>query len=150
MKRIIPALAALLFVISCGPRFVMDTPHGFAHFDREKEVLKFISSDGVRLRASSVENKPFGDVAMWLNAVDLHLKGAGYHRLSDSEVATPENLRGKYVEYLYRYNADNYIYGLTLFAEKKQVYIIETGGVKKNFENRRESILKSIRSFKID
>ena len=128
----------------------MDAPEGFAHFDKERKVLKFISSDGVRLRTSSVENRPYGDVAMWLNAVDLHLKGAGYHRISERDVATPENLRGKYIEYLYRFNTENYIYGMAVFAEKKHVYIIEAGGVKKKYESRRESILKSVNSFKVD
>lgn len=143
------SVLAILACSGCGPSYVMDTPDRFAHFDREKRFLKFISSDNVRVKVSSVKNEPFGEVAMWMGAADNHLRSGGYHRLSGRELATSNNMKGSYSEYQYHYNAETCIYALALFADRDRLYIIEAGGVKKDFEKRRESILSSINSLAI-
>ena len=140
---------AVLAWTGCGPSYVMDTPDRFAHFDREKKFLKFISSDGVRVKVSSAKNSPYGDVAMWMGAVDNHLKAGGYHKLSVKEIATPGNMKGSLSEYLYRYNAESYVYTLALYADSDHLYIIEAGGVKKDFDRRRDGILSAINSFTV-
>jgi hypothetical protein len=142
-------ILAVLAWSGCGPSYVMDTPDRFAHFDREKKFLKFISSDGVRVKVSSAKNSPYGEVAMWMGAVDNHLKAGGYHKVAVKEIATTGNMKGSLTEYLYRYNAESYVYTLALFADSEYLYIIEAGGVKKDFDRRRDGIFSAIRSFSV-
>ncbi len=144
-------LIAIVFFAwaACGPSFVMDTPDRFAHFDREKQALKFISAEGVRMKVSAVKNDPYGDLAMWMGAVNNHLKAGGYHLQSSRDIATSENMKGLYSEYFHHYNAESYLYSLALFAERDYIYIVEGGGVKKEYEKRREGILKSLQSLSV-
>jgi len=127
----------------------MDTPDSFAHFDREKKVLKFISAEGVRVKVSAVKNEPYGDLAMWMGAVNNHLKTGGYHLQTSRDIATSGNMKGLYSEYLHHYNAETYIYSLALFAERDYLYIAEAGGVKREYEKRRDGILRSIQSLSV-
>ncbi len=135
--------------LTCGPSYVMDTPDEFAHFHKEKRFLKYISSDGVRVKVSSMKNEPKGDVAMWQNAMEKYLSGKGYHLTEKNPIATTENIKGTYSEYIYSYNAEPYIYGIALFAEDEHLFLVEAGGPKKHYLARREKIRKAISTLKV-
>ncbi len=150
MKKFLSlAMLGCLAWMGCGPSFVMDTPGGFAHYDKETRFLKYISSDGVRVRTRAEKNEPYGEVAMWMGAADNHLKSKGYHKLETRALGTPENMKGTYSEYLYHFNAENHIYALAVFADREHLYIVEAGGAKKDFEKRRANILSAIGSLSV-
>lgn len=149
---IAPCIVIALFLfgfIYCGPSYVMDTPDEFAHFHKEKRFLKYISSDGVRIKVSSLKNEPKGDAAMWQSSMEKYLSGKGYHLTEKKEIATGENLKGIYSEYLYSYNAEPYLYGIALFEKDEYLFLIEAGGPKQKYLSRREKMLKAIQSFKV-
>lgn len=151
-KKITIYILVMLFgaiFLYCGPSYVMDTPDGFAHFHKEKQFLKYISSDGVRIKASFMKNEPQGDVSMWQNALEKYLAGKGYHLHEKNDIATIDNLKGVYSEYIYMYNAEPYIYGLALFAKDEHLFLIETGGPKQRYLSRRAKILSAIGTFKV-
>ncbi|MFC1671106.1 hypothetical protein ACFL20_12015 [Spirochaetota bacterium] len=127
----------------------MKKPMGFAQYKMKGNLYRAISSDGVHLRVYRVENEPFGDSKMWKQSVDFYLKGKGYHRIKQTDVENGNGKKGDYSEYIYRFNGMNYIYSLTLYNDDKYIFVIETGGVESFFNNRRDSILKAIRAFKI-
>ena len=54
-----------------------------------------------------------------------------------------------YTEYKYLFNGENYIYSLTLFVDKKNIFIIESGGIEAYYKKKRESIIKSLSGFSI-
>ncbi len=151
-KTIALYIIIALFVfgfIHCGPSYIMDTPTGFAHYHKEKRFLKYISSDGVRIKVSSLRNEPKGDAAMWQNAIEKHLASKGYHLTEKKEIATGENLKGTYSEYLYSYNAEPYIYGIALFEKDEFLFLVETGGPKQKYLARREHVLTAIHTFTV-
>jgi hypothetical protein len=127
----------------------MDTPQGFAHFDKEKKVLKYISSEGVRVKVSAVKNEPYGDASMWQSALDVYLQAKGYHRTERNDIGTPENMKGIYSEYRYVFNAETYTYAMALFADKEYLYLVESGGPKKYFDVHRPKIVAAIRTLKV-
>lgn len=134
---------------SCGPSYVMDPPDEFAHFHKDKRFLKYISSDGVRVKVSSLKNEPSGDVTMWQNAIQKYLSIKGYHLAEKKEIATSENLKGVYTEYLYSYNAEPYVYGIALFVKDEYIFLIEAGGPKQKYLAHRDRMLKAVNTFKV-
>ena len=137
------------FFSGCSPKFTMDSPEGFAHYDEEKHQLKYISPEGVRIKVFSVANDPYGDSGMWATAVKGHLKKQGYKAVLEKEISTPENLKGTYREYEYLFNAENHTYSITLFINKEYIFVAETGGPKKYYKKYRSKIFHSLRNFLI-
>jgi len=128
--------------------FNYHSPDNFAQYNKEKHYYKSISSDGVRIKVYAIDNEPYGDIKMWSAAVNHYLSSAGYHSSMTKEI-TASDIMGKYTEYRYLYNSEDYIYALTIFVDEKKIYIIETGGLEIYYKNKREDILKSISSFSI-
>jgi hypothetical protein len=149
-KRVISAVILTIMISGCSPKFTIKAPDGFAVFNRETKIYKAISSDGIKITAYTVDNDPYGDIGMWKEAVDFYLRGNGYHEALKKDIAAGNNMKGVYTEYLYRFNAENYIYSLALFVDEKNIYIIQTGGIKSFYDGKREGILKSISGFTVD
>lgn len=145
------SIAAIICVCfgSCKTaQYSLSTPDGFAKFHKEEQIMKFVSSDGVRIKAHSIRNEPYGDIAMWSDTVRQHLKSNGYHEVLVKQLATPDNVQGKYTEYGIRYNAEDYIYAVALYVDKENIYIVEAGGEKKYYDRKRDSVLDAMRSFR--
>ena len=148
-KYIITIILSFLIILGCetGKNYRVKSPDDFAEFTKEKSHFKAISADGVRLRVYSIDNDPYGDMKMWKGAISNYLKGTGYQINSQKEVVASNNLKGDYTEYLYRYNGENYIYSVTLFVDRDNIYIIEAGGIESYYKKRRNSIKKLISEF---
>ncbi|HON77969.1 MAG TPA: hypothetical protein PK544_05730 [Spirochaetota bacterium] len=149
-KLIIVATLCLLSGACETSRYSMRTPEGFAKYEKEEHVLKFVSSDSIRIKARSIKNEPYGDLTMWSDTVQHYLKSNGYHEVTAKELATPDNIQGRYTEYSIRYNASDYIYGVALFVDTDTIYIIESGGEKKYYDKKRNSVLEAIKSFRTE
>jgi hypothetical protein len=151
-KGIVIILLSLIVVSGCetGRNYKTKVPVGFAEYTKEKSSFKVISSEGVRVRIYSIDNRPYGDMNMWKGAVSHYLKGRGYRVGSQREIVALNNLRGHYTEYLYRYNGEDYIYALTLFVDRDTIYVIEAGGIDSYYKKRRNAIEKIISDFRVN
>ena len=141
---LLPALL-LLSVLSCV-KYRIPTPAGFVEFHKDK-YYKAISSDGVKVRVTRVDNDPPGDLKMWESAMNHFLSGNGYRLVGKEELSGPERLRGFYREYVYRYNGENYRYSISIYVDEKNIYIIEAGGQEAFYLNRKKDLLRSISGF---
>jgi hypothetical protein len=139
--------AALLLGTGCET-IEYQKPEGFAEYKRKGKEIKAISADGVVIKVSMIKNDPYGDSRMWMESVNLSLKGRGYKKLSSREISAGSSLKGVYTEYIYRHYGRNYIYSLTLFADGEQLYLVESGGIESYYKKRRDSILAAIKSLK--
>ncbi len=149
MKKILLLSLSFLTLLGAGCETIdYNIPEGFARYKREGKQIRAISSDGVVIKASLIENDPYGDSPMWMESVNLYLKSEGYKKLGSREISTVSNMKGIYTEYIYRYYGNNYIYSLTLFADKQQLYLMESGGRESFYKKRRESIITAIKSLK--
>jgi hypothetical protein len=154
MKRVYVIMcAAVILAMACDTAqkrpFSMQSPAGFAVYTKELKMIRSISSDGVRLRAWHVKNDPPGDTTMWNEAVTAHLTGLGYHRKDQAEITSDGGSRGLYSEYSYWYNGEDYSYALALFGDSDYMYVIECTGKADQYQKRKDSVMKSIKSFAI-
>lgn len=150
-KTIAFALLFALIFPACetGRSFTIAPPGRFAEYTEEKSFFKAISSDNIRLKVYSIRNEPYNDIGLWKGAVEHYLKGGGYHKSSERDISAPGGLKGTYTEYIIRYNGENNIYAVTLFADTKSIYIIETGGMESYYKKHREAIIGSITGFSV-
>lgn len=123
-------------------------PEGFAEYKRKGKQIKAISADGVVIKINIIKNEPYGDSRMWMELVDLSLKGKGYKKLNGREISVAGSLKGIYTEYLYRHYGRNYIYSLTIFADGKQLYLVESGGLENYYKKRKDLVFTAIKSLK--
>ncbi len=145
-------MAAMMTLVLNGCKtssFTVKTPQGFAVYDREVKIFKAISPDGVRLRAYSRYNEPFGDESMWGETVKTHMISKGYRLVQEKEITAKNNLKGRLFEYSLWFNGEDYRYVITLFVHDKLVYIIETGGPSVYYEKRRSAVMSAIEDFSI-
>ncbi|MCX7680250.1 MAG: hypothetical protein N2316_13680 [Spirochaetes bacterium] len=143
-------LVSICYLMGCGPSFVMNPPEGFAHYHKEKRFLKYISSEGVRVKVSYHENVQKGNVEMWQKAIENFLLRGGYHHLYKNEITAQKNTKGIYAEYRISYNAQPFIYAVAIFVRDQNVYLIEAGGLEKSFIAQRTKIITAIQSFELD
>jgi len=149
LEKYLFLLLSIIVASGCETSYTyrVSTPEGFAAYTREKKYYKAISADGVRIRVYTVLNDPPGDRKMWQGAIAHYLKGIGYHLKDQKEVRASDGLKGDYTEYLYRYNARNYIYSLTLFISGDTIYVLEAGGIEKEYRERKSDLEKMIAGF---
>jgi len=144
MKKIIGIFIIILafILVSCGPSFQVKKPEGFAQYPIKNNVYRAISPDGTRVKLRVEKNKPYGTAKMWNDAANLHLKNRGYGKLQQKNIETSNGMKGHYTEYIYRYLGKNYIYSVTVFADKERIYIVEASGIEKYYKNKGNFIKK--------
>ncbi len=148
IKRLVTLVFITCLIWGCET-IGMKVPDGFAHYSKEKDYYKIISSDGVTIKAYRVEmdeEKENIDVTLWINETGIVLKSKGYVKIKDEEISGQGGLKGIYTEYSFLYNGETNIYATTLFAKGDKLYIVESGGQKKYYNKRKEAIMKAIRS----
>ena len=134
---------------ACGLSYTMQKPDRFAHFHRNRTMLDYISAEGLRLQAWTVENEPKGNAEMWMRIVDLSLTDAGYHRLVNKNISGANIDDGIYAEYAYHFHAEDHRYSVALFTDDTRIYVVESGGTKTDFEKHRAAILTAISTFTV-
>ena len=146
---ILSLLLCLLFAGCETSEYSIKKPEGFAEYKKTGKVYNAISAEGIRLRVYTVKNEPYGNPEMWMESVNIYLKSRGYKRIDKRKISGSGNIKGFYTEYIYRYYGDNYIYSLTIFDKKDNLYLIESGGIDYYYKKRKKSIIGAIKEFKI-
>ena len=141
-------IAVLLFCSACR-NYEMQTPKGFVRFDQEKTVIKEISANGVRIKTRKVDNDPPGDLELWSQSVEIHLKGQGYRILKNEPIRTSSNLNGRLFVSMYRHNDRDYSFLTAIFVEGKFVYVIESAGLFAAFSEHEGNIIAAVKSFQL-
>ncbi len=128
--------------------FTVSNPAGFAHFSKETVTHRAVSADGVRFLAYAAPAREFEDVMvpekLWMEEADLWLKSRGYVLLKQEDVVTAAGLKGRYNEYSVAFNAEDYVYAVAIFTHLEKVFVVESGGRKAEFDNKRAAIKQSI------
>ncbi len=148
MKLITIGLAALLTVSGCST-FRAQKPSSFAEYKIKTDSYRAISSKGVLFKIKSIKNEPYGSKEMWQESISYYFKTYGYQKKKSRDITTGKNVKGIYTEYSYRYNGENYIYSITIFVNKKNIFVIEASGIDKFYNNKREMIFSSIKKMEI-
>lgn len=145
--RAVAFIALMALVMGSCAGIAVTTPQGFAHYTKDTGMYRAISADGVRLKARRFENKPYGDLAMWQDAMGNHFTSLGYRELATGVLDAPEGYAARYAEYQSIYNGRSHRYIAALYVGKGDIVIIEAAGEEPVYLKRREALMKSITAF---
>jgi hypothetical protein len=148
MRLLLIGFLTALLTIGCST-FKAQKPSGFAEYQMKGDTYKAISSKGVLFKIKSIKNEPYGSKEMWQESVSHYFKTYGYQKKNSKNITTDKNIKGLYTEYLYRYNGENYIYSITIFVNKDNIFIIETSGIDNFYNNKRKDIIDAIKKIEI-
>ena len=145
---VLPPACALFVLAVCGPTGQLKGPDAFARYEDAKPHFKAISADGIRMQTRRVDNRPSGNVELWLDSVRVHLKHEGYRIVEEGEVAVRDGGRsGRRLTALYRFAEQDYVYMVTLFVRGDYVFLVEAAGPYALFTARKQDIEASLSTF---
>jgi hypothetical protein len=136
MKNTISFL--LVVVASCTP-FRATPPDGFAPF-KGGSPFRAVSPDGIVYRVRNAANEPKADIGFWKEAMKKRMLDAGYHLLSDADIASANGTPGYLLELTAPVGQQDNAYLLALFAKDKDLVVAEASGEVALFQKRRAAI----------
>jgi hypothetical protein len=153
LKKFLPApwwliFPSLFLILPACRTFTMEAPKDFMVYDKQPEPFRAISAEGVRLKARSIKNEPKGDLALWTEYLEMHLKSKGYLLKEKKEIQNSQGLKGMYLTSLYQYSGQNFAYLAALYVNKDNIFLIESAGTYPDFEKHRDNIIIALKSFR--
>lgn len=118
-------------------------PTGFAPY-RERRSVRATSPDGVVYALRVEKNKPEADLAFWKEALESHLKGAGYLVLGRADLEAG-GMKGALLELGAPSGDRDFAWTIALFVEGRRLYVVEAAGESRAFAARKEAVMAAIR-----
>ena len=128
--------------------FSVDKPASFAEYRMHDQTYNAISSDYVRVKVRRIDNDSAGTSALWSETADLHLRSMGYKQLKRESFRADSGIEGQSTEYLYRFNGENWVYRVVIFADEKYIHLAEAGGIEQYYRKHEKEIEASFKSFR--
>ena len=141
---LLPTVA--LASIACGPKLA--PPPSFAEVNGGGYDYRATTPQGVVVAARSEKNKPEANLDFWSRAVDVKLRREGYAKGGEAPVTTERGLNGLELAYARDTGGRRYEYVVAVFVKKDQVFVVEAGGDKDDFDPARADVEKAIRSLR--
>ncbi|MDH5682799.1 MAG: hypothetical protein OEZ36_14500 [Spirochaetota bacterium] len=152
MSRLISIIFLIVISFTACRDTELDIPKGFAQYSDDSYHFKLISAEGLRIVAYKVDYDPGDesniDTSLWVKEMELVLKYKGHSKLNTANITSKKGLKGIYSEYQTYYNGESYLYGVTIFIDGDDLYIVESGGKKAHYLRRKEDILQCVQSFR--
>lgn len=149
-NRVCILLFALIAVASAGivscSSVRMNTPQGFAHFDKEREY-KAVSSDNVYIRSYQPAEEGINTdtpVATWVTDINRSLLSKGYVLSSTKELKSVKGEPGVFSEYSVIFNGEEWVYVFYVIKKDKTILITEITGAAKFYNERKNEIVNAV------
>jgi len=141
------SLVAALALSSCGPPpYTMTSPESFKRFEEARE-FKYITADGVMLKAREVENYPEASLEFWTAAMEKHLESQGYVIKSRECFETTRKREGCTVDFMLPHGAEDWVLSETLFVVDDTLVLVETAGPYDRYSTVEEELKKALETF---
>ncbi|MBU0550150.1 hypothetical protein KKF91_19965 [Myxococcota bacterium] len=128
MRRALILLLSLLSLSACGPSYTLQAPERFKRFE-QSDAFRYITADGVMLKAREVPNEPKAELAFWVDAMSGHLEKRGYAvKSAKACFQTTKGLDGCTLEFLVPHGAEDWVMSETLFVVGERVILVEVAG----------------------
>ncbi|AKT38010.1 hypothetical protein [Chondromyces crocatus] len=137
-------------VTGCGAPFVAATPTGFVELEDRygSNEHRATTAEGVVLGVRAQDNEPRGDLAFWSKVLENRMRETGgYALLGKSDVKCQSGLPGVQFRFGHDEGKTPHLYYLTVFVDKKHVYLLEAGGPKAEVERLQARIDWSVQNF---
>ncbi len=142
-------LVFLLAAVSgaCGSApYQMTTPEGFKKYERSRD-FKYITPDGVMLKAREVDNYPRADLPFWTQALRRHLEERGYAFSAEKSFRTAAGREGATLTFLLPHGAEDWVLSVTLFVVAERLVLIEAAAPYSRFAPREAAIAAALATF---
>jgi hypothetical protein len=140
------ALASLAALAGCAPAYRMEPPAAFKRFERSGD-FRYITADGVMLKAREVDNYPRADLPFWVDAMKRHLEERGYALKSEACFETAKKLDGCTVDFLLPYGSEDWVMSETIFVTGGRVVLVEVAGPYDRYAKVEKDLAKALKTF---
>ena len=144
MQKIL--ISTLLLCCSCGADYKMNSP---ASFKKYSDEFKWITADGVRLKAREMDNYPKGDLTFWKEALAHHLEGSGYLKKKENCFKTKKQVKGCTLQFVRPYGAEDWVLSTTVFVIEDRIIIVEAAGPFERFQPLEAELEKALATFEL-
>ena len=147
IQWIVVSVLALSILACASNDAYMPVPEHFSAYDKQQNITKAISADGVVYRVRTLPLKE-GDVAFWKAALKTRMvEDAGYHFVSEQDLIV-DGLSGYLIELQAPMGPDDFSYLIAIFKQKQEIIIIESAAEILAFEQHKQSILAAIKEIR--
>lgn len=146
MPRLPLIFGLFALLAACGPNYSMQAPERFKRFEK-RDAFRYITADGVMLKAREVPNEPKAELPFWVDAMKGHLEKRGYTSKSKTCFETQKNLKGCTLEFLVPHGAEDWVMSETLFVVKDRVILVEVAGPYPLYAPLEEDLKKAMKTF---
>lgn len=115
---------------------------------RPKDSSKFVSSDGIVFRKSSMKLEDANDDIFWRETLITKLSKQGYTVVSKGNSST-KNTKGVFVKMAKQSQGLDLTYIVHFFVNKNFIYTLEAGGPVKDVQKYEDQIVKTLNSWTI-
>ncbi|MBN2804119.1 MAG: hypothetical protein JXR91_13580 [Deltaproteobacteria bacterium] len=149
-SRFFSIFTACLFMITtigCSTcPYTMKIPDAFKRFDSKKE-FKFITADGVKLKARESDNYPKASLNFWKDATREHLVQTGYTITGTNCFKTTDGLDACTLKFALPQGAEDWTFWETIFVVDEKLVLIEAAGEYTRFTKIEKELETSLASF---
>lgn len=107
--------------------YTMNAPEHFKRYNDNKD-FKYITADGVMLKAREVDNYPKASLSFWKDATREHMEKMGYIHNGTRCFRTQKGLDGCTLTFALPHGAEDWIFQETIFVVNHRLVLIEAAG----------------------
>lgn len=142
-------LAAALVLGGCAThRGVLEAPEGFAAYT-DREEFTIVSPEPVKVRVRTVENAPEQTLEFWAQALRRHMSETGYSLLAEGTF-TATTGDGSWFEWVAPVGEEDWVYLTAVSVPGETIIIVEAAGRYADYNARREDLLSSLESLRLE
>ncbi len=141
------ALLAGLALAACAAPYTMSPPPSFKRFEAARE-FKWITADGVMLKAREVDNYPEATLEFWTDAMTRHMLAQGYVKKGDRCFKTQEGRDGCTIDMLLPHGAEDWVLSETLFVVGEKIVLVEAAGPFDKYTPVEPELQKALETFR--
>ena len=137
-------LLSITILSSCATVPAVVAPEGFAVYERQNDFLA-VSPEGVRFKVRYEKNEPEQDLEFWKEALEIHMDGSGYEKLSSDTFETADG-EGFYFEWVAPVGQEDWIYLTAVTVHEEWIAVAEAASSFPMYKKYRERLMKSLES----
>ena len=151
MKRLSICYFLLIFAsvagVACGPpAYTYRPPESFKQYEKSRE-FKFITANGVMLKAREVENYPHAELAFWTDALRRHLESRGYILKAQNQFTTTAGQETCTLSFVLPHGAEDWVLSETIFVVDDTIVLLEAAGPFDQFVKIEKEYEESLKTF---
>jgi hypothetical protein len=140
-------LVAAAAVAACGPPpYAMAPPASFKRFEEARE-FKWITADGVMLKAREVDNYPEADLAFWVDAMARHMIAQGYVKKGERCFDAEGGRKACTLDFLLPHGAEDWVLSETLIVVEDDIVLVEAAGPFERYAPLEPELQKALDTF---